>query len=164
MRAIVIWYLAACSSTLGSCATSPDECNPHEASFFKNTTCLASGAYDTRQGRLQRELAKERSLNRDFNAVLAALQEEQADTHGKLRRRQGEYASLTHAWKRLQSNLHQTYSGNRALEQQIRDIDRSVSELKSQGNEADLGAKEAQREALWRKVSLLQKEVDAGIY
>jgi chromosome segregation ATPase len=164
MRANVIWYLVACSSTLGSCATSPDECNPHEASFFKNTSCLASGSYDTRQGRLQRELAKEHSLNRDFNAVLASLQEEQADTRGKLRHRQGEYASLTRAWQRLQSSLNQTYSGNRALEQQIRDIDRSVSGLKSRGERADLRAKEAQREALRRKVSLLQKEVDAGIY
>jgi len=164
MRANVIWYLAACSSTLGACATSPDECNPHEASFFKNTSCLASGAYDTRQGHLQSELAKERSLNRDFNAVLAALQKEQADARGKLRHRQGGYASLTHAWKRLQNSLNQTYSGNRALEQQIRDIDRSVSELKSQGNKADQRAKEAQREALRQKVSLLQKEVDAGIY
>jgi chromosome segregation ATPase len=164
MRANVIWYLAACSSTLGSCATSPDECNPHEASFLENTSCLASGAYDTRQGRLERELAKERSLNRDFHAVLAALQEEQADARGKLRHRQGEYASLTQAWQRLQNSLNQTYSGNRALEQQIQDIDRSVSELKSQGNKADQRAKEAQREALRRKVSLLQKEVDAGIY
>ena len=164
MRANVIWYLAACSSTLGACATSPDECNPHEASFFKNTSCLASGTYDTRQGRLERELAKERSLNRDFNAVLAALQEKQADARGKLRHRQGEYASLTQAWQRLQMRLSQTYSGNRALEQQIREIDSSVSDLKSRGNESDLRAKDAQREALRRKVSLLQKEVDAGIY
>ena len=54
--------------------------------------------------------------------------------------------------------------GDRRVNRQIRDIDRSVSDLKSRGNESDLRAKDAQREALRRKVSLLQKEVDAGIY
>jgi septal ring factor EnvC (AmiA/AmiB activator) len=163
MRAHATCYLAVCSLILASCATSPDACNPREASFFKNTSCLASGAYDTRQGRLELELAKERGLSQDFHAVLAALEAEQADTRGQLRRRQGEYASLDQAWHRLQTRLSQAYGGNRALEQQIRDINRSLSELKSQSDEADLRAKEDQRAALRQKLSLLQQEVDAGI-
>lgn len=146
------------------CSTTPAECDPSRADFFANTACLASGTYATRESRLERELAREQQLNRDFYAVLAALEQEQAAVRSKLRAREARYAKLDGAWNNLQSSLRQGYGENRELARRVEAIDRGFSQRKGASGTPDLREKERLRSDLRRDLSLLQQELEAGIY
>jgi hypothetical protein len=146
------------------CSTAPAECDPSRADFFSNTACLAGGTYAARKTRLEHELAHEQRINRDFYAVLSALEEEQAGVRSTLRSREAEYATLDRAWRNLQTSLHQGYGENQALRRRIDEIDHDLTERKSPASAEDVRRKERLRSELRRDLSLLQQELDAGIY
>jgi chromosome segregation ATPase len=148
---------------LGGCATSAPECDPSQADFFNNTGCLASGAYDQRQAQLQRELSLEQRRNREFRMVLAALEEEKAGVRAGLRASQARYGKLDRAWESLRRDLEQGHAKNTALERQIASIDQQMERRKSTAT-TDVERKIRARDDLQRRLSLLQQEVDAGVY
>ena len=151
------------SPLAAGCATTASECDPGRADFFKNTSCLASGAYDQRQADLQRDLAAEQQRNRGFNEVLAALEEEKAGVRSNLESRQSQYAKVDRAWQDLRRDLERGHSRNAALERQIASIDRQMARRKAAGP-AESELKIRERDDLERRLSLLQREVDAGVY
>ena len=146
------------------CNTRPTDCDPSKASFYNNTACLASGGYDARQARLELELAREQRLNRDFHAVLAALDQEQTRVKRQLRESESGYRNLDHAWNSLQADLKRGYGENQSLARQIEAIDRDLERRKTPSPHANDRHKERQRSDLRRKLSLLHQEIDAGIY
>jgi chromosome segregation ATPase len=163
----------ACSITLSTlataffccgCSTAPAECDPSRADFFSNTACLASGTYATRESRLERELAREQRINRDFYAVLAALEQEQVSVRSRLRASEARYADLDRAWDDLQASLRQGYGENRELARRIDVIDRELAQRKAGSGTEDVRRKERLRSDLRRDLSLLQQELEAGIY
>jgi hypothetical protein len=151
-------------SLLTGCATTAGECDPSTADFFKNTSCLASGAYGERQRAMQATLAAEQSRNDAFRAVLAELRAEQSQVSSQLGARQSDYARLDAAWRELEQSLAAETKTNRALASRIAALDSSVQARKQVDSGADLAAKQAKRDDLERKLSLLERELAAGVY
>jgi hypothetical protein len=148
----------------GGCQTTPAGCDPSTADFFNNTACLAGGSYRARELRLQRELATEQRLNREFHAVYAALQEEEAATRSRRALVDARYAEVDRAWRDLQEELRRNHGGNQALALRIDQLDRELAERKRPATQTDLRAKERQRADLQRKLELLRRELETGIY
>lgn len=146
-----------------SCATTPEDCDPGRADFIRNTGCLASGAYETRQVRLQSELAREQQRNQGFRDVLTALDAEKAAIASNLQASQSRYNRLDGTWKQLRGDLLRNGAESAALERQILSIDEQMARRKSPGS-ADTAQKVQERDDLRRRLSLLQKEIDAGVY
>jgi septal ring factor EnvC (AmiA/AmiB activator) len=146
-----------------ACATAPKDCDPTRADFFKNTGCLASGAYDERQARLEDELAREQERNRAFREVLGALEEEKAGVEAGLRASQSRYAKLDAAWRSLRGDLLRSSAQSAELERQIGSLDAQMARRKASGS-ADVKKRIQERDDLRRRLSLLQQEIDAGVY
>jgi chromosome segregation ATPase len=146
-----------------SCATAPKDCDPSRADFFKNTGCLAAGTYETRQVRLQHELAREQQRNQAFRDVLAALEEEKASVKASLSARQSDYARLDAAWQGLRRDLQLSSAESVELERQIASVDQQMARRKTSVS-ADVAQKVQERDDLRRRFLLLQQEIDAGVY
>lgn len=146
-----------------SCATAPKDCDPGKADFFKNTGCLAAGTYETRQVRLQQELAREQRRNQSFRRVLAALETEKAEVKANLSSRQSEYSRLDTAWQDLRRDLLQGRTESVQLERQIASVDEQMARRKA-GESADVTQRLRERDGLQRRLVLLQQEIDAGVY
>ena len=149
---------------IAGCATTPGECDPTARDFFKNTGCLASGAYGERQRAMQATLAQEQGLNASFRSVLSELQAEQSKVTGDLSSRQADYARLDAAWGDLKRSLAAETKANRALAARVSAIDSSVQSRKAADVGSDVAAKQAARDDLKLKVSMLEKELAAGVY
>jgi hypothetical protein len=164
-RSLILATLVAAMATFAAgCATTMGECDPSSPDFFKNTSCLASGAYGERQRAMQATLAQEQSRNAAFRAVLAELQAEQARVKGQLSAREADYAGLDAAWRNLKQSLAAETKTNRALEARVAGIDSSVQARKGVDSSADVAARRATRDDLRLKVSMLEQELAAGIY
>ena len=159
-----LFLLIGASLALAGCATTPGECDPTKESFYNNTSCLASGAYAQRQRNLQTELAAEQSRNAAFKAVLEELQLEQAQVRSTLKAREVRYARLDAAWADLKRSLRAEQQQNAVLASRIEQIDREVEARKAPIAGTDAERKAQVRDDLQRKVSLLQQELDAGVY
>lgn len=146
-----------------SCVTAPKDCDPNRADFFKNTGCLAAGTYEARQARLQSELSQEQGRNRAFREVMAALEEEKAGVKANLSARQSAYNKLDTAWRGLRRDLKQSSAESVALQGQIASIDEQMARRKTAAS-ADSSQKVQERDALQRRLLLLQRELDAGVY
>lgn len=146
-----------------SCATTPEDCDPSRADFIRNTGCLASGAYETRQVRLQSELAQEKKRHQGFRNVLSALDAEKAAVASNLKESQSRYNRLDGTWQELRGDLLRHGAESATLERQIQSIDEQMARRKSPGA-ADTAQKVQERDDLRRRLSLLQKEIDAGVY
>ncbi len=151
---------AALAASLVACATTPGQCDPKNVDFFKNTSCLASGAYSERQRSLRSTLESEQSQNAAFRAVLAELQVEQAQVKGQLRGRQAEYARLDAAWGDLKRSLAGQIQQNRSLGARVGQIDSEVKGRKG----ADPAKQRETRDQLQRQIVLLEQELNAGVY
>ena len=149
---------------LVGCATTPGDCDPGKDSFYNNTSCLASGAYRQRQRNLETELAAERSRNAAFQAVLAELRLEQSQARSTLKEREARYAKADAAWRDLKRSLDAERKQNAALSSRIDQIDNEVKARKSSAIEADAQRRLQARDSLKRQVSMLQQELDAGVY
>jgi chromosome segregation ATPase len=160
----IVLALSLCLPLLAvSCATAPNDCDPRRADFFQNTSCLGSGSYETRQARLQSELAQEQQRNRAFRKVLAALEQEKVGVKSRLSASQSRYAGLDAAWRGLRRDLLQGNRESAELERQIASIDEQMARRKSAGT-GDVAQKVQERDDLRRRLSLLQQEIDAGVY
>lgn len=148
----------------GGCSSTPADCDPSRADFFKNTACLAGGGYAARQARLERELSQQQQLNREFHAVHAALQNEQLALRSDRVTADARYAELNRAWRDLQAELRRTKGENRELARRIDEIDQTLAGRSAADQSGDLRAKEAQRAELRRKLDLLHRELEAGLY
>ncbi len=142
-----------------ACATTPQECDPTRPDFFNNTACLALGLYPQRTAELDRTLADERRRNEAFRAMYAALQQEQDQVRGGLAAKQAEAQRLDRAWQDLKAALQAGRQHNQALQERIDQINRDVVAL-----EAPDTAKIEKRDALRKRLELLQREADAGLY
>lgn len=149
---------------LAGCATTAGQCDPTSRDFFKNSSCLVSGAYGERQRAMQSTLDQEQSRNAAFRAVLAELQAERAAVKGQLSARQGEYARLDAAWRNLKQSLAAESKTNRDLAARVDAIDSSVASRKEADSSADVASRQAARDDLKLKVSMLEKELSAGVY
>lgn len=144
------------AALLNGCATTPGECDPSRADFFNNTSCLASGAYAQRQRDLESTLAAERSRNQAFKTLLADLQTEQASVRSDLRARQAAYRRADANWRQIKRSLSAETSASPALATRVRQIDEDFARVEA--------GKVAERDALAKRVKLLQQELDAGVY
>lgn len=160
----VIPFCVVTITLMSGCGTTPAGCDPSRADFFNNTACLAGGAYAERQARLERDLSRERRLNRDFHAVYAALQEEQAALQARRRTATSRYGELDRAWQDLQDELRRSHGEKRNLTRRIEEIDRDLAGRNAPSAGNDLRAKEQRRADLQRKIDLLHQELEAGIY
>ncbi|HSO84159.1 hypothetical protein, partial [Thiocapsa sp.] len=123
-----------------------------------------SGAYGERQHAMQATLAREQGLNASFRSVLSELQAEQSKVKGELSSRQADYARLDAAWGDLKRSLAAETKANRALAARVSAIDSSVQSRKAADSGSDVSAKQAARDDLKLKVSMLEKELAAGVY
>jgi len=161
---IAIFLGAAWGTTLTGCATTPGQCDPKSVDFFKNTSCLASGAYGERQRDMQATLSIEQNRNAAFKAVLAELEAEQTRVKGQLKTRQADYARLDGAWRKLKQSLADEMQSSRSLARRVDQIDSGVKARAGSDGTADAAAKRATRDQLQRQIQLLEKELDAGVY
>ncbi len=152
--------LATSAVFFTGCATTTGECDPSSVDFFKNTSCLASGAYAQRQRDMQSTLAGEQDRNTAFKAVLAELQAEQARVKGQLRGSQARYGRLDAAWGDLKRSLDRQTRENQTLAARVSQIDGEMTGRKG----GDSATQQATRDQLKRQVGQLQKELDAGVY
>ena len=157
-------FLTSLPLILAGCATTPGDCDPSKESFYNNTSCLASGAYEQRQRDLQTELVAEQRRNAAFKAVLTELQLEQSQVRSTLKVREARYARLDTAWRDLKRSLSAEQQQNAALASRIEQIDSEVKARKAPVNETEINRKTQVREDLKRKVQMLQQELDAGVY
>lgn len=146
----------AIAGGLSGCATTPADCDPSNADFFNNTSCLASGAYRQRQRDLQSTLSSEQSRNRAFKTLLADLEAEQAAVRSDLRTQQAAYARAQANWREIKRSLAAESSKNPALATRVRQIDEDLAAIEAN--------KRAERDSLANQVKLLQQELDAGVY
>ena len=161
---ISLVLVAACGLPLFGCATTPGQCDPREVDFFKNTGCLASGAYGERQRAMQATLGEEQRRNAAFRAVLTELKAEQTKISRQLGARQAEYTRLDAAWRRLKQSLASDMKASPALADRVQRIDREVAARKAEDGAADVAKRRATRDDLQRQVTLLEKELDVGVY
>ena len=161
---IPLVLVAACGLPLFGCATTPGQCDPREVDFFKNTGCLASGAYGERQRAMQATLGEEQRRNAAFRAVLTELKAEQTKVSRQLGARQAEYTRLDAAWRRLKQSLASDMKASPALADRVQRIDREVAARKAEDGAADVAKRRATRDDLQRQVTLLEKELDVGVY
>lgn len=160
----VLCMAAVCSQCLLGCASTPGECNPKEVDFFKNTGCLVSGAYGERQRGLERDLAAEQARNKAFRSVLAELQAEQVETRMTLHEREQAYARLDAAWRRLKQGLAGQMKESRTLAARVKQIDGMVKGRRAADTGADVAQRRAVRDDLRRQITLLERELDAGVH
>lgn len=163
-RPIRVACALALAASIAGCATTPGDCDPTSRDFFKNTGCLASGSYGERQRAMQRTLDQEQRLNASFRSVLSELQAEQSKVKGDLSSRQADYARLDAAWGDLKRSLAAETKANRELAARVSAIDSSVQSRKAADAGTDVVAKQAARNDLKLKVSMLEKELAAGVY
>ena len=163
MKSIKKYILLPLPLLAASCTTTPEDCDPSRADFIRNTGCLASGAYETRQVRLQSELAREQQRNEGFRNVLNALDAEKAAVASNLQASQSRYNRLDGTWQKLRGDLLRNGAESAALERQIQSIDEQMVRRKSPGT-ADTAQQAQERDDLQRRLSLLHKEIDAGVY
>ncbi|QVL49609.1 MAG: hypothetical protein KFB96_03635 [Thiocapsa sp.] len=163
-RPIRVACALALAASIAGCATTPGACDPTSRDFFKNTGCLASGSYGERQRAMQRTLDQEQRLNASFRSVLSELQAEQSKVKGDLSSRQADYARLDAAWGDLKRSLAAETKANRELAARVSAIDSSVQSRKAADAGTDVVAKQAARDDLKLKVSMLEKELAAGVY
>lgn len=149
---------------LSGCTTSAERCDPTQRDFFNNTSCLASGAYGERQRAMQSTLDLERRRNAAFRAMLTELEAEQAQVRGQLRTREADYARLDSAWRALKQSLADESGTNPRLASRIEAIDSGVQARKGVDAGADANAKRQTRDDLRLKVSMLERELSAGLY
>lgn len=147
--------LGICMAISG-CATAPADCDPTQADFFNNTSCLASGAYRQRQRELESTLSSEQNRNRAFKTLLADLETEKAAARSDLQAQQAAYARAEANWREIKRSLAAETSKKPALATRVRQIDEDLAAI-----EAD---KRAERDGLANQVKLLQQELDVGIY
>lgn len=147
--------LAICM-VLSGCATAPADCDPTQADFFNNTSCLASGAYRQRQRDLESTLSSEQSRNRAFKTLLADLETEKAAARSDLQAQQAAYARAQANWREIKRGLAAESNKKPALATRVRQIDENLAAIESD--------KRAERDSLANQVKLLQQELDAGIY
>jgi hypothetical protein len=155
---------AACTQWPLGCASTPGECNPKEVDFFKNTSCLVSGAYGERKRGLESDLAAEQARNKAFRSVLAELQVEQVETRMTVHAREQAYARLDTAWRSLKQNLAGQMKRSRTLAARVRQIDGTVSARKASDPRAGVAQRRAVRDDLSRQITLLERELDAGVH
>ena len=164
MNRIVLTAAAALglSLALAACATTPGACDPAREDFFKNTSCLTSGAYRQREQNLQAEVARERRRNASFRIVLEEVQAEQAQTRGTLRSRQAAQSRLDAAWGDLKADLAGERRRDPALAERVQRIDRQMQERKAPAVQADPDRKRQELEDLKRQIRWMQSDLEAG--
>jgi hypothetical protein len=163
-HSVLLAFAVALAASIAGCATTPGECDPTARDFFNNTGCLASGAYGERQRAMQATLDQEQRLNASFRSVLSELQAEQSKVKGDLSSRQADYARLDAAWGDLKRSLAAETKVNREFAARVSSIDSSVQARKAADTGNDVAAKQAARDDLKLKVSMLEKELAAGVY
>ena len=154
--------LAIVPLSLAGCGATPETCAPDQGGFLRSSGCLATGAYAQRAQRLQSELERQRETNRAFKTLLISIESEKRRTKATIGAKQSEYEALDQAWRTLRRQLHERSRQNQRLAARIRDLENNLKQLRRPLPVPS--AQEKQLEDLRRQATLLQRELDAGIY
>jgi chromosome segregation ATPase len=156
------FLLAIVPLGLAGCGATPETCAPDRGGFLHSSACLAAGSYEQREQRLQSELERQRETNRAFKKLLVSIEWEKRRTKAKIGAKQSEYEALDQAWRTLRRQLNERSKQNQRLAARIQELENNLKQL--QRPVPAPGAKEKQLEDLRRQATLLQQELDAGIY
>jgi chromosome segregation ATPase len=154
--------LAAALGSIAGCAATPETCDPDRGGFLQSTGCLATGSYEQRERTLNSELEREREINRAFRKLQVSIDWEKRQAEARLASTQSEYEALDQAWQALRRQLDERGRRNQILAKQVRDMDTNIAKMKRPSNPPQ--EKEKQLNDLRRQATLLQQELEAGIY
>ncbi len=153
---------AAALGLIAGCTATPETCDPDRGGFLHSTGCLAAGSYEQRERALTSDLEQEREINRAFRKLQVSIDWEKRQTEAQLASRQSEYEALDQAWRALRKQLDERGRRNRRLAEQVRDMDNNIAKMKRPSNPPN--EKEKQLDDLRRQATLLQQELEVGIY
>jgi|SRR5471032_2591060 len=150
------------AATLSGCASSMSECDPTtgDVNIISKFNCRYSGTYDQRVDAKQQTLVHEQALNREFKAVLAAIEQEKNQSNGSLKSRQASADQLNRSMDTLLTQLKQKAAGQKKYQKQIGELQTSMNQARQQQPSQSVLDKQLQLENLRSQVSSLQQDLE----
>lgn len=153
------WAVLVLSWVVSGCATT--DCDPGRGGFVRGVGCsMSDQGYEKRQQQKSAELSQEQMREAQLQATYQQTQAEQKRVRAQRDARERQYREMQNDLGAMRRELAVAAVENRALEQQIADLEGEIR-LLQQDEFAPDQQKTQRLEQLQKRKQLLQREVDA---
>lgn len=169
-RALHIAALIAAVGLAG-CATTAQQCNPHdrEASLITKLSCDSSGGYRQVIDQREQDVVLAQQENAQFQALFESIEQQRLSLRQDLTQQQQAHAKMVTTTQNLLNQLASKQGNDAKLKSQLSAAQRDLNVLKaappttsSASNPQDLADKQAQLQSLQQTALRLQKSLGYG--
>lgn len=156
---------------LAGCATTPQQCNPHDrqASLLTKMSCDSSGAYREVVVQREQDVVLAQQENAQFQALFESIEKQRLSLRQDLAQQQQAHAQMVTTTQNLLNQLASKQGNNAKLKSQLSAAQRDLNALKaapptpqSASNPQEVAAKQAQLQSLQQTALRLQESLGYG--
>lgn len=166
-------HITALLATIGlaGCATTAQQCNPHDrqASLITKLSCDSSGSYRQVLDQREQDVVTAQQENAQFQALFEAIEQQRLALRQDLTKQQQAHAKMVNTTQHLLDQLGSKQGNNTKLQNQLRAAQRDLNALKaapptpaSVSNPQEVAAKQAQLQSLQQTALRLQDSLGYG--
>lgn len=143
---------------LAGCATNARDCDPTagDVSIITKFNCNYSGTWDKRVEQKQQTLQHEQQLNKEFNAVYAAIEQEKQQSNASVASKRKSQQALQHSMNNLIAQLKQKNAGRADVQKQIAALEKKMKEAQNRPSASEM-EKQMELQKLQGQLSELQQ-------
>ncbi|MEI7173287.1 hypothetical protein [Pectobacterium carotovorum] len=143
---------------LAGCVTNPQSCDPTtgDVNIVTKFNCNYSGTWDQRVTEKQQTLQHEQELNKEFNAVYAAIEQEKAQSNASVATKRKSQQELQRSMNNLVAQLKKKNAGRTAAQKEIAELEKSMKEAQNRPSESEM-QKQMELQKLQGQLTELQK-------
>lgn len=143
---------------LVGCATNARDCDPTagDVSIITKFNCNYSGTWDKRVEQKQQTLQHEQQLNKEFNAVYAAIEQEKQQSNASVASKRKSQQALQRSMNNLIAQLKQKNAGRADVQKQIAALEKKMKEAQNRPSASEM-EKQMELQKLQGQLSELQQ-------
>lgn len=143
---------------LAGCATNARDCDPTagDVSIITKFNCNYSGTWDKRVEQKQQTLQHEQQLNKEFNAVYAAIEQEKQQSNASVASKRKSQQALQRSMNNLIAQLKQKNAGRADVQKQIAALENKMKEAQNRPSASEM-EKQMELQKLQGQLSELQQ-------
>ncbi|AOR63655.1 hypothetical protein [Pectobacterium wasabiae] len=158
MRALLPVFTAL---LLAGCVTNPQSCDPTtgDVNIVTKFNCNYSGTWDQRVTEKQQTLQHEQALNKEFNAVYAAIEQEKTQSNASVTAKRKSQQELQRSMNNLVAQLKKKSAGRADAQKEIAALEKSMKEAQNRPSESEM-QKQMELQKLQGQLTGLQKMLE----
>ncbi|MBU4682350.1 hypothetical protein KC222_10020 [Cedecea davisae] len=123
---------------LSGCATDARQCDPTtgDVNIITKFNCNYSGTWDKRVEEKEHTLQHEQAMNKEFNAVYAAIEQEKAKSNASVASKRQTQQNLDRSLNALVAQLKTKTAGKAVAQKQLAALEKSMKEAQSKPAES----------------------------